>query len=152
MNGFDQSDCKQNQKFMALQQLLHQEKSSPELLPYQHVLINNLTKQINKQEELMQVQVRDTDDRFYYNIHKMELERIKYLVKSYLRTRLFKIEKFLFYIVEKDQAGLLSEGEMQYTWQLYESKKNHFNAVFFNKVPSRLNTFEQEQLEDRLSK
>ena len=42
----------------------------------------------------------------------MELERIKYLLKTYLRTRIIKIEKFLLLIVEKDQAKLLSEGEM----------------------------------------
>ena len=56
----------------------------------------------------------------------MEAERIKYLLKSYLRTRLFKIERYMLYLVEKDQASLLSEGEMQYVWQLYESKKDHF--------------------------
>ena len=32
----------------------------------------------------------------------MELERVKYLLKAYLRARIFKIEKFLLYIVEKD--------------------------------------------------
>jgi hypothetical protein len=32
----------------------------------------------------------------------MELERIKYLLKTYLRTRVIKIEKFLLLIVEKD--------------------------------------------------
>jgi hypothetical protein len=32
----------------------------------------------------------------------MELERVKYLLKSYLRTRLFKMEKHLLYLVEKD--------------------------------------------------
>jgi hypothetical protein len=37
--------------------------------------------------------VQDTDDRFFFNLHKMELERIKYMLKNYLRTRLFKIEK-----------------------------------------------------------
>ena len=38
-SGFDPEDCKLNDKVLQLQQLLHQEKSSPELLPYQHFLI-----------------------------------------------------------------------------------------------------------------
>ena len=67
--------------------------------------------------------MRDTDDRFFFNVHKMEAERVKYMLKSYLRTRLFKIERFLLFIVEKDQASLLGEGEMAYAWSLYESKK-----------------------------
>jgi GINS complex subunit 4 len=101
---------------------------------------------------LLQAQPRDTDDRFYYNVHKMELERVKYTLKSYLRTRLFKIERFLLYLVEKDQAALLSEGEMAYAWTLYESKKAHFNQTFLAKLPSKLNPFEtpSETVDDKL--
>ncbi len=44
----------------------------------------------------------DADDRFYFNVHKMELERVKYMLKNYLRTRMFKIERQLLYLVEKD--------------------------------------------------
>jgi hypothetical protein len=48
------------------------------------------------------------DERFYLNIGRMEIERVKYLLKAYLRTRIIKIEKHLLYIIEKDQASLLS--------------------------------------------
>jgi len=56
----------------------------------------------------------------------MELERVKYMLKSYLRTRLLKLEKQAIYIIEKDLASLLSDPEMQYAWNLYENKKNYF--------------------------
>ena len=49
----------------------------------------------------------------------MELERVKYMLKSYLRGRLAKIEKFCIYIVEKDKASLLSEAEMEYAWMTF---------------------------------
>lgn len=39
---------------------------------------------------------------------------------------------------------------MAYAWTLYESKKTHFGQVFLNKMPSRLNPFEGEQLDDRM--
>lgn len=42
------------------------------------------------------------DERFYLNIERMEIERIKYMLKSYLRARIIKIEKHLLYIIEKD--------------------------------------------------
>ncbi len=92
----------------------------------------------------------DTDERFYFNVHKMELERVKYLLKAYLRTRLFKLERHLLYLVEKDQASLLSEGEMTYVWSLYEGKKTIYSQQFLNKIPSRLNPFEAESLEDKM--
>ena len=57
---------------------------------------------INKQEDAVSKKAADSDDRFYFNIHKMELERVKYLLKSYLRTRLMKIEKHYLFIIERD--------------------------------------------------
>lgn len=50
----------------------------------------------------------DADDRFYGNILKMEIERSKFVLKSYLKTRIIKIEKNLLWVVEKDQSALLS--------------------------------------------
>lgn len=46
----------------------------------------------------------------------MEVERVKFALKSYLRTRLAKIEKHLLYIIEKDCSDLLSEAEMQFAF------------------------------------
>ena len=100
---------------------------APELLPYQFKLVKSVLDAINKQEQAVSGKAKDNDDRFYFNIHKMELERVKYLLKNYLRTRLFKIEKFYIYLIEKDQAHLMHESEMNYVWKLYESKKNYFN-------------------------
>lgn len=56
----------------------------------------------------------------------MELERVKYMLKSYLRTRILKIERHAIYIIEKDLANLLSDGEVNYAWNLCENKKNYF--------------------------
>jgi hypothetical protein len=58
----------------------------------------------------------DTDDRFYYNILKMEIERAKFVLKSYLRARIAKIERHLLWIVEKDQSALLSSAEMTFAF------------------------------------
>jgi len=80
----------------------------------------------------------------------MELERVKYMLKSYLRTRLFKIERNLFFVIEKDLANLLSESEIEYAWTLSENKKTLFNMGLFSKIPSSLNHFQKETLDDRL--
>ncbi len=97
-------------------------------------------------------QVKDNDERMYMNIHKMELERIKYMLKQYLRSRLFKIETQMIYIIENDHASLLSEGEMTFVWSLYQSKKAYFNENFFDKIPSKLNNLEQDDVDKRLGK
>ena len=68
----------------------------------------------------------DVDDRFTVNIYKMELERVKFIMKSYLRTRLAKIERHLVYIIEKDRSELLSEAEKIFAFNILESRKTHF--------------------------
>ena len=87
---------------------------APELLPFQFKLVETVLRMINKQEKKIEQdgqQSQDANDRFYVNIHKMELERIKFTLKSYLRARLAKVERHLLYIVEKDQSALLSQAE-----------------------------------------
>ena len=79
----------------------------------------------------------------------MELERIKFTLKSYLRTRLAKVERHLLYIVEKDQSELLSQAEQMFAFKLYEARKNHFESAFFEKIPRKLNILEEEPVNDR---
>jgi len=78
---------------------------SPELLPYQQNLILSISEKIGEQERSLKetfAKSSDTDDRFYANILKMEIERAKFVLKSYLRSRIVKIERHLWWIVEKD--------------------------------------------------
>ena len=91
-----------------------------------------------------QAKKNNSDERFYLNILRMEMERIKYMLKAYLRARIVKIEKHLLYIVEKDKASLLSPAEMEYAWTLYDSKKEHFNSEFFDKISKKLNNMEDD--------
>ena len=79
----------------------------------------------------------------------MELNRIKFILKSYLRVRIAKIERHLLYIIEKDQSELLSEAEKMYAFNLYEARKTHYEKSFFDKIPKKLNIMEEEQMNDR---
>lgn len=79
----------------------------------------------------------------------MELERIKFTLKSYLRARLAKVERHLLYIVEKDQSELLSQAEKMFAFNLYEARKTHFEQSFFEKIPRKLNIMEEEPVNDR---
>ena len=94
-----------------------------------------------------------TDQRNYLNILRMELERVKYMVKAYLRARILKIEKHLLFIIEKDQAHLLSPAEMDYAWNLYEARKEHFKTELFDKISKKLNSMQDgEDMDNSMSK
>ena len=137
-----------------MMQLLHNERMAPELLPFQFSLVETILRLIKSKEEFIaQKQLSsDPDDRFNVNIYKMELERVKFIVKSYLRSRLAKIERHILYLIEKDRSELLSQAEQIFAFNLLESRKEHYKASFFNKVPRELNVLEQEPVDDRVSK
>ena len=146
-------NCELRPELTQLVQLLHNEKMSPDLLPYQEALVHTVSKAITSQERRLQSnQSTDPDDRFYANILKMEVERTKFVLKSYMRQRIAKIEKYLLWVVEKDQSALLSNAEMAFAFSLYESRKTHLQENLFDKIPKKLNFMAQDTLPDQYSK
>lgn len=115
---------------------------APELLPFQEKLILTVSKMIGEQERTLMEKYgssTDADDRFYANIMRMEIERAKFVLKSYLRARIAKIERHMLWIVEKDHAGLLSTAEINFAFSLYEARKTHLADNLFSKIPKKLN-------------
>ena len=48
-------------------------------------------------------------------VYRTEVDRIKYLLRSYLRTRLKKVERYCLFILDNEEAQqMLSPKEMQY--------------------------------------
>ena len=82
----------------------------------------------------------------------MELERVKFVFKSYLRTRLLKIERNYLYIVEKDQSDLLSEAEQEFAFAIHQSREKHYNESFLTKVPPKYNHLDGETVPDHMCK
>lgn len=100
---------------------------APELLPFQFELVESLLRLVSSREQMIEQKRQvDADDRFNVNINKMELERVKFVIKSYFRVRLAKIERHLVYLIEKDRSELLSESEKIFAFNLLESRKAHF--------------------------
>ncbi|CEG79257.1 hypothetical protein RMATCC62417_13743 [Rhizopus microsporus] len=79
----------------------------------------------------------DTESRFIQMIQQTEIERIKYLLRSYLRTRLFKIEKFSLHLLRQpDVHEILSEPEYDYAQKYQELIEAHGYAAFLHQLPA----------------
>lgn len=83
-------------------------------------------------------------------VHKMELERIRYLINSYLRCRLQKIENFTKYFLNEEENRSpedkrASESEMKYAQAYYELMENHFKQLIFRHIPPQ-----QDDVEKRI--
>lgn len=72
--------------------------------------------------------------------HKMELERIKFIISAYLRCRLQKIEDFTQYIIAEEmkrtgEKKRLSEAETKFAEDYFESIEKHFQQLALRHIP-----------------
>lgn len=132
------------------------ERMSPEILPYEKHLMDTVLTQISNQEQYLldsheygdmnsEAGVVSSDFKLQLMIIETDIERLNYLVRLYLRTRLSKIGQFtIFYINEtsaedEDSKGrLLSVEEMQYMHKYFKLLTSLYNNCFLKKLPHSL--------------
>jgi GINS complex subunit 4 len=94
------------------------EKFAPEILPNKQEIVDCVLGQLAFMEEnLATLPCSD----FKKGIHQLEVDRIRYLVTSYLRHRLEKIETYVFHTLkqeeqrtERDEESYLTEAEQEF--------------------------------------
>ncbi|TFY80759.1 hypothetical protein EWM64_g3255 [Hericium alpestre] len=81
-----------------LQQMIRywmNERHAPDILPGQEEVLGRLLDHIRRQTETVQLLRGDPDssedEHFRIMLAQTEIERVKFVVRSYLRTRLFKV-------------------------------------------------------------
>lgn len=130
------------------------ERMAPELLPYKSSLMNSILTHISNQQQYLLDSheygemnsangVISSDFKLQLMIIETDVERLSYVVRLYLRTRLSKINKFtIFYINKsnKDDEGeaLLSAEEKEYIHQYYLLLTLLYNNCFLKKLPQIL--------------
>ncbi|PNS17527.1 hypothetical protein CAC42_8070 [Sphaceloma murrayae] len=132
------------------------ERTTPELLPYPTDLIarisTRIASQIAKIEDL--TSSMDPTSNFALVVIQTELERVKFLVRSFLRARIGKMDAFpLHYLAlargqvegsgRREQGSrldnpLLSETELQYLTHHTALLEGHYKASFLASFPGQL--------------
>ncbi|KXS98819.1 hypothetical protein AC578_2056 [Pseudocercospora eumusae] len=127
------------------------ERTSPELLPYPNHLITHfstsISSQIAKIEDLTSAQ--DPASNFTLVILQTELERMKFLLRSYLRTRIAKVDKFPLHYLQlhtrqqeeesqNEGNSILSTLESQYLSAHQALLTNHYKSSFLAQFPANL--------------
>lgn len=112
---------------------------APELLQHQSDMLELMMSQVAHMEE----QMKDLDKNdFRYVVHQMELERIRYIMASYLRCRLQKIEAFTQYIINQDATydaadKRLSPEEAKYAQEFATNVDEYFSKVATRYMPNQ---------------
>ena len=134
------------EEIQQLEDIVRREKASPEIQLYEEDLINKIVTRIEeKQESINSTNVENFDQQFDGLIHRLDLDRIKYLLSNYLRTRLLKIQSLAVNIVLTDQIHMLSSKEYSFLEKYYVIKTNHFKKSFLLKIPEEFRKIEHEE-------
>jgi len=85
------------------------EKFAPELLENQIEVVDCLLGQIAHIEEKIAAEklqnVNNSKNKFAASVYKMEIGRIRFVISSYLRIRLEKIQRFIFHQLEHEEKA-----------------------------------------------
>ncbi|MCJ1303547.1 GINS complex subunit, partial [Hypocenomyce scalaris] len=117
------------------------ERSAPEILPWPESLMERIMDRVRQQIELVETQTGNMDPKtnFRLIIIQTELERFKFLVRSFLRARVAKIDKHALYILTNpSQKSRLSSSEVQYLTTHQSLLHAHYRSSFLSQFPSQL--------------
>lgn len=142
------------------------EKFAPDILPYKKELVEDLLELVQRQvlrllfdtphlllqQEMIDDSLEDTEHNFMVMLCQMELERVQHALQSYLRIRLWKLQKYHQLIAQSEKMrALLSEAELRFVakytlhfinYHLFlrfnRAVENHFHTNFLDLLPEGL--------------
>ncbi|KIM87745.1 hypothetical protein PILCRDRAFT_814459 [Piloderma croceum F 1598] len=137
-------DSEDTQGETPLQQLIRHwmnERHAPDILPVQQTLLSGLLDHIRRQSDTVQILRSDPssseEDHFRIMLVQTEIERVKFIVRSYVRTRLFKIEKYARYITTNaDVQSRMSATEQQHATRHATLTDEHFFQSVLRSLPA----------------
>ena len=125
----------------ALKSAFLNERFSPELLPFESELVLRVRQQLLFMQAEITERFRPEDSDSAVgsaeSICRMEVLRIRFLLKSYLRCRLEKVEKYpIFYLSQAGLRNLLSGEELNYAEKYVDLLEKHFSEAFLGRLPA----------------
>ncbi|XP_015609842.1 DNA replication complex GINS protein SLD5 [Cephus cinctus] len=124
------------------------EKFAPEILPHQSDAVECMLQQISHMEDNMKSLGKGSMKSL---IHQMEINRIRFIISSYLRCRLEKIEQYAMHILTEEaqrgrEDGYLSSDELRFAKDYLSSIELLFRTLALQHMPNVLQKFEIETM------
>jgi GINS complex subunit 4 len=157
--NFTDSSNEYNDEVSELNNAWRTEVNCPELLPYKQALIDSMSTSLNSQmvnliifcslllltiaiykQNFIENRVNQTaSDMFAISLYQMDIDRIRYSLARYLRTRILKIEENIdLVIARQDIFDNLSMKEQIFAAKLHNTRNEYMDDTFFSKVDDNL--------------
>ncbi|KAJ0399344.1 hypothetical protein P43SY_001533 [Pythium insidiosum] len=137
--AFDRENL--NEDVERMKTLWINEANAPEVLPFDDEMVTEMLDQLKNQQEYVDSVAEDratlNEERAFVNkLYQMEIDRLKFVLSSYLRTRLRKIERFAPHILSDPMlTQRLSQKEIQFAKQYAMLVENHVNELALGRFP-----------------
>ncbi|PHT82133.1 hypothetical protein T459_15148 [Capsicum annuum] len=119
-----------------LKQAWRNEKAAPEILQFEAALVQRSREQIQLMEETVEEFSKNSVDPLTVSLYQMDLDRTLFLLRSYLRTRLQKIENYAFHIQKTtDLWNRLSKQEQKFAERCIDDMEQHLDQSVLSKLP-----------------
>merc|ERR1712032_865169 len=135
------------------------EKLAPDVLQYEQEFVERVKQTIeDKEDEIFEEEEKIAesmnDNQFNNKIlsssmywFKKELQRIRYVLNSYLRIRLWKIQKFTLHILSDiDAWNRLSNAEQDFATHYSDLNERHFKNCFLKDLPNKYQTMTEAEM------
>lgn len=122
--------------FLLLKKALLNERMAPEILQYKEDLVERVKAKLQRQEGELQAMEADKEYDLVRQVLSYERDRVRFLLKAYLRARLEKVEAYAGALL--DSAALrerLSRGERQYASNFFVALGRHLKDSVLNAMP-----------------
>ncbi|KAH9847085.1 GINS complex Sld5 component [Lenzites betulinus] len=124
------------------------ERHAPDVLPGQEMLLGRLLDHIRKQSNDVALLRADPDsseeEHFRIMLVQTEVERVKFVIRSYIRTRLHKIEKYARHISATPEIHeKLSKAELDHARRYSRLVEDHFTQSVLQSLPEQQRPYEE---------
>ncbi|EIW68284.1 hypothetical protein TREMEDRAFT_16645, partial [Tremella mesenterica DSM 1558] len=119
------------------------ERGTGGILAWEGELVDSLMDKLEQQQKLVDTLKSDPDtseeEHFKLVLVQTEMERVKYLIRSYVRCRLHKIEKYSYHIILTPSLhSLLSGAELSHAQRYTELLHTHYSHSVLDSLPEWL--------------
>ncbi|MCO5591751.1 hypothetical protein L7F22_045743 [Adiantum nelumboides] len=119
-----------------LRRVWRNEKAAPEILPYDHLLLQRIREQIHLMEDTLSAFIGAASDELTVSMYRMDIDRTMFLLRAYLRIRLLKIEQFAMHILRTEELWeRLSQQEQDYAQRYIDILQKHMEQTVLSKLP-----------------
>eukprot|EP00890_Picochlorum_soloecismus_P003979 jgi/Picsp_1/4582/NSC_01952-R1_protein len=130
---FDDDDMND---YQLLKRAFMNEKASPEILPFQEDLVSRLYMQMNQQEETLANTEESGDFELIRTMIVVELTRLRYMLRAYLRVRLQKVERYVMFCIDSPEVKVrLSPLEEAHAIEYLKLVGSHLKQTVTSKFP-----------------